>query len=210
MINCDKFVSLFTDYLDGILPGQIKSEFNQHLTDCRECTDRLRQMKALKHHLKKLNPVKTSDIFHVVLRSRIRRELDRHTFAQKIGFYFQTYKVPAFATGTVALILISFLSFYTFFNSENPAGLTPLSVSDEQAGESLNSGLDSRGNLPRQPDYYYVVEQNPIADFIGTPERINSEALRKMRESDPAFSDNVQNPLSPPAVISTVKTSLTF
>lgn len=207
MKNCDKFVSLFTDYLDGILPGQIKSEFNQHLTDCRECTDRLRQMKALKHHLKKLNPVKTSDTFHVVLRSRIRRELTRHTFAQKIGFYFQTYKLPAFATGAVALILISFVSFYTFFNSENPAGQTPLSVSDGWFGEV---GLEVLRNPADGQNRHYVTEHNSISDFIGTKESINSETLRKMQDSEPAFFDAVQKPLSAQPGIYPVKTSVTF
>ncbi len=167
-------------------------------------------MKALRIHLKKLNPVKTSDAFHVILRSQIRRELGRQTFGQKIGYYFKTYKVPAFVTGLAAVILISYLSYNTFLKSENLSEFSSYSASGEQADNPLNVRPTGRGKIQNLKNTYYVIEQYPIEDFLKTGDEISSEFSGEMWESGPAPFDSIPNPQSIPVQIYPVAKSVTF
>jgi MFS family permease len=41
---CKELVELVTDYLDGVLPPQLKDEFQTHLTGCDGCTEYIRQI----------------------------------------------------------------------------------------------------------------------------------------------------------------------
>ena len=38
MSDCPRLVSLLSDYLDGRLPSAVRSELEQHLAGCSECT----------------------------------------------------------------------------------------------------------------------------------------------------------------------------
>jgi MFS family permease len=43
-LACQELVELVTDYLEGILPADVKDAFRQHLNDCDGCTEYLRQI----------------------------------------------------------------------------------------------------------------------------------------------------------------------
>jgi hypothetical protein len=57
---CKELVELVTDYLDGVLPPDLKDEFQTHLSGCDGCVEYLRQIgltiRALKDADLYLNP----------------------------------------------------------------------------------------------------------------------------------------------------------
>lgn len=59
-LACQEVVELVTDYLEGILPADVKDAFRQHLNDCDGCTEYLRQIgltiKALQESGLQLTP----------------------------------------------------------------------------------------------------------------------------------------------------------
>ncbi|HEY0284120.1 MAG TPA: zf-HC2 domain-containing protein [Vicinamibacterales bacterium] len=38
MPDCSRIVSLLSDYIDGRLPGDIRTDLEKHLSGCSECT----------------------------------------------------------------------------------------------------------------------------------------------------------------------------
>jgi anti-sigma factor RsiW len=38
MSGCSRLVSLLSDYLDGRLPSDVRTDLEQHLSGCHECT----------------------------------------------------------------------------------------------------------------------------------------------------------------------------
>jgi hypothetical protein len=57
---CQELVELVTDYLDGVLPPELKDEFHTHLTGCDGCAEYVRQIgltiSALKEAVPHLAP----------------------------------------------------------------------------------------------------------------------------------------------------------
>jgi anti-sigma factor RsiW len=44
-IPCKELVELVTDYLDGVLPSDLRDRFRQHLDGCDGCTEYVRQIR---------------------------------------------------------------------------------------------------------------------------------------------------------------------
>jgi len=191
MTNCDKFVTLFSDYIDGTLANQQKSEFRQHIDQCRKCADTLSGMRVIKTHLKELTPVKTSNTFHVVLRSRIRRELERATLRDRFIVYIQTHRLPAFATSFAALIVISFITFNTFYKTDQTSETSvPLVATQDQVREKQTAQPVLR------QQYYFVVEEMEESTiknlFSSSGQKINSQNLEIFRRNEMISDENGQ------------------
>lgn len=189
MTNCDKFVPLYTEYLDGTLSESSRSEFDQHLQKCSECAATLQHMKSLTAQLRQLSPVRTSNAFHIILRSRIRQELEKETVVERIVNLFRVYRWPAFATGIAALLLI-FFSYRTLFQTETiPEPNQPLAVQKEQPARFSPK-------LPGHPqpveDVYFVIDKFQIEDLLPPGEEINSENLGRSREPGSSLFDSLQ------------------
>jgi anti-sigma factor RsiW len=45
-MTCQELVELVTDYFDGVLPGEIRAAFEQHLALCPGCDVYLQQMRT--------------------------------------------------------------------------------------------------------------------------------------------------------------------
>jgi len=128
MLSCDKFASLITDYLDGHLSPEKRVTFEEHLFACRNCSLTFQRVKILKARLRQLTPVQTSPAFEIVLRSRLRRELDSLTFWDRILEYFPWGgRIPAFAFSLLLLFLLSYVVVDL---------LKPLASSSEYAGST--------------------------------------------------------------------------
>lgn len=174
MASCDKFVPLFTEYLDGNLSGQSKSEFENHLQNCRHCAETVQHMEALQIQLKQLTPVKTSDTFHIVLRSRIRHELEKPSLWDQVVTYFQVNRVPAFATGFAALLLISFLSYNLFFQSNGQKDVfVPVEVANDQPVTQTFHTPSKQINQPSKQNVYYVIDQYQIDEILANRQKID-------------------------------------
>lgn len=178
MPNCDKFVFLYTNYLDGRLPVKLKSEFDQHIHSCQECAQSLRRMRALKGHLHGLAPVKTSDAFHIILRSRIRQELEKETIPGKIINYFRIYRWPAFATSFAVIILITFFSYSTVFQPELNNQITSQSSKNIESESSVPTHV-----VTPSPGVFLVVEQAEKERLFNKREQLDSRTFERNRKN---------------------------
>ena len=167
MTSCDKFVPLFTEYLDGNLSGQSKSEFEEHIQSCSDCAQTVQHLKTLQVQLKQLTPVKTSDAFNVILRSRIRYELEKPSLWDQVVTYFLVNRVPAFATGFAMLLLVSFFSYSLFFRSNDRSDVfVPVEVANEQPIAQTFYPSSKKSNQPAKQDVYYVIDQFRIEEVL--------------------------------------------
>lgn len=187
MANCDKFVSLYTEYLDGKLSPEIKSEFDQHIHTCQECAESLKHMRALKSQLRGLTPIKTSDAFHIVLRSRIRQELEKETIPEKIINFFRIYRWPSFATGVAVLILITLFSYSTIFQPQINNQIT------SQPIKTLEPSVKTPTHVVTpSPGVFLVVEQAEKEKIFKRGEMIDSETLQQYRQNLNVYFDSTR------------------
>ena len=54
-MNCQTFVELVTEYLDGALDEAIRHRFDEHLGLCPGCADYLEQIRGTVHRLGRLS-----------------------------------------------------------------------------------------------------------------------------------------------------------
>ncbi len=52
MMNCQSIVDRFSEYLDERLPDSQRTDLSAHLDDCRECDNRLEEMRRLRSSLR--------------------------------------------------------------------------------------------------------------------------------------------------------------
>ena len=72
MPDCSRIVSLLSDYIDGRLPGDIRSDLEKHLSGCPECTAFVGSFRSTVTLLQSLN----DDDLPEELRLRLRAFLD--------------------------------------------------------------------------------------------------------------------------------------
>ena len=128
MVSCEYFKDKISEYIEGTLPKEDKNSVEQHSKNCSDCNSLLHRLRDLNTSLHNLEPVKTSDLFQAVLRSKLRKEIEyeSETVFDKIVVFFQVYKMPAFGFSLAALLFITYISYdlYRHYENENTSTLT--------------------------------------------------------------------------------------
>jgi anti-sigma factor RsiW len=75
MSRCSHLLSLLTDYLDGRLPEDLRTELEQHLSGCSDCTTFVSTYRSTVSLLQSLD----EDDLPPELRLRLRAFLDDHS-----------------------------------------------------------------------------------------------------------------------------------
>ncbi|GAC1459009.1 MAG: zf-HC2 domain-containing protein [Gemmatimonadaceae bacterium] len=75
MSLCPRIVSLLSDYLDGRLPPDVRSDLEQHLSGCSECTAFVSTFRSTVSLLQSLE----EDDLPEELRFRLKAFLDDHS-----------------------------------------------------------------------------------------------------------------------------------
>ncbi|MBC7187711.1 MAG: zf-HC2 domain-containing protein [Calditrichaeota bacterium] len=151
MGNCDDFVSLIMDYVDGELGGRDRQRLLEHLRQCEHCASQVQKLRLLRVQLRNLPRVCTSPGFDAGLRARLRaaeRARWRKVFA---ALPFSSWRVPAFALAVVALCLAAFGALLIFRHGQQLASsreesahaLTVDATLDDSSGVWVNYVLDS-------------------------------------------------------------------
>ena len=184
MINCERFTSLITDYLDENLDKQQKAEFKNHLQSCKECAAVFERVNSLQQHLKKLPSVKTSPVFDIVLKNRLRRELVKNTTWNL--FENPWIKISVIGLSAAAIFLIAFFSlYYPSISSKQQQGFSS-TVSNFQ---TFTDRADSTNLSQQQVEekIYFVIEEIPADLFMS--ERQHFDLLFSTNaHSDSTFS----------------------
>jgi|GEM_PF-1285112 anti-sigma factor RsiW len=173
MPSCDKFRSHFSDYLEGSLEREKKEEVDHHLEHCRECAEVLKRMDSLRAELKRLPAVHTSNAFHIVLRSRLRRELDRPGIWERLLGWLEPYRVPALASAVLILAVVSYLTLHTLQMKgarSLPAGAG--SFPALQQAQLKGAVVVQRHGNQVEERIHFLLEEVPGELFVGEGEAI--------------------------------------
>ncbi|HHM23675.1 MAG TPA: zf-HC2 domain-containing protein [Bacteroidetes bacterium] len=196
MTSCDKFVPYFSEYLEGTIPVQLKLEFDAHLQECEHCRGVLHRMEQLQMRMRQLEPVRTSNAFHIVLRSRIRRELEAPTVWERIQGYFQVNRVPAYAAAVALLMLISFGSMRLLFHSESSTSQAPSLTGTELLPGGLTGAVvvQQRGKQVEER-LHFILDEVPASVLLGKGQSIDSQTMRSaVQEAERLQQDSLFSP----------------
>lgn len=179
MSNWIQLRSDILDYIDGLLPQEKRKIVDTLLQENAEAQEFFDEMKNLRTGLANLTPIKTSEDFDTVLRTRIRMEKSMHRRP------LLTLSVPAAVALGVAVVLAIFL--VPKFSSDNGLTLT-------SNGGSVANALSADEIEQTQPAPVHY----PI-DLVRLPSggtAINSESLRE-RMNRPDSLRTVSTPSRP-------------
>ncbi len=183
MISCDQFTSLITDYLDGFLSGERKKQFEEHLLGCHTCKTTFQRVKLVRRHLQELPHIHTSSTFEVVLRSRIRRELERENFFERLLLKLSGNRAPAYGLALVSLAAVSILAFNLFFQTHSATqALRP--VTSKSVLVSLPSPQQSKSAVqtpPVEERVRYILDEVALSETSATRTGLNSASLNAHR-----------------------------
>ncbi|MCR4437860.1 MAG: anti-sigma factor [bacterium] len=152
MGNCDDFVSLIMDYVDGELAGRDRQRLLEHLRQCEHCTSQVQKLRLLRVQLRNLPRVCTSPGFDVGLRARLRADEQARWRKVFAAAPFSSWRVPAFALAVVALCLAAFGALLIFRHGQQlvasseegtRAVAVDAALEDDSAGVWVNYVLDS-------------------------------------------------------------------
>jgi predicted anti-sigma-YlaC factor YlaD len=183
MVDCDKFKEDFSSFLDGELPNDQRVKLEDHLSNCPDCKETIRQIKIIKQSLNYLPLVSTSPDFEQRLRQQIFNQNQKSPF---LPVQLQNWKLPAMGSAIVLATVGLFLVFNqnpdsggSFQNSaDNPFNTAAPKISGSSEGSNNTS------NMPQAPDYESTTL---IADSTKKEApNIKKEEIQRVRGDAPA------------------------
>lgn len=147
MSECDKYKSLFSNYIDGDLFPEQRKSLEDHLALCPPCQKAVKRLKVLCNSLRNMPVLTTSPDFESRLHQQIAGLGDGQSFHFSIPI--QNWKIPAAASFAVVVVIGIFLVFNSADNrSESNIPVTP-SISNpvnmqKSSEESILSSKNSQ------------------------------------------------------------------
>ena len=184
MTSCERFLPHFSEYLEGTIPVQLKAEFEAHLRGCENCRNTLHRMQMLQSRLQNLPVVRTSNAFHIVLRSRIRHELERPTLWERLIDSLQMNRIPAYAAAAVLLLAISYGSARFFFHSGSTTQkqASPVSMLESQAVPGALV-VQKHGSQVEER-IHFILDEVPAGLLTGEGAPLSSKGLQAFRKEE--------------------------
>lgn len=177
MVDCDKFKSSFSGYLDGELPIERRKELDNHFVECADCHEIIRQMRVIQQSLKQLPHISASSGFEQKLHEQIFRSDQKTSF---IPQPLQNWKLPAMGSAIVLATVGLFLVFND--SSEIPTnGADPGSQKFLQAAPQIQGSDDAK--MPSNESTVAAERSTAIKDsMIVDSFRIKPEGLHQAGE----------------------------
>jgi len=185
MASCERFLPHFSDYLEGTIPIQLKAEFEAHLRSCESCQGVLQRMKVLQAQMQQLPRVRTSNAFHIVLRSRIRHEMERPTVWERIFDSFQGSRWPAYAAAAVLVLAISYGSVRFLFRTGTEVSgksAVPTSLLGERRAPGAVVVQKPGGQVEER--IHFILDEVPASLLLNHGQSLSSEGLRAFRSEE--------------------------
>jgi anti-sigma factor RsiW len=186
MISCDQFTSLISDYLDGFLSGERKKQFEEHLLRCESCKATFQRVKLLQKHLRALPRVHTSSTFEAVLHSRIRRELERESFLERLLLKLTGRRAPAYGLALASLAAVSILAFNLFFQTRPTGQATrPATSASSMAVLPANQAKTvAKAASTVEEHVRYILDEVALSETSATRTGLNSASLNAHRSAE--------------------------
>ncbi len=163
MMNCDKALSLLSDYIEGTLEPQLKQELEDHLESDPECKKVFEDAQKIHYKLHSLAPVECSEEFETHLRNRIIAYNDgaeKSILQNKKGL-----SLVFSATGLVVVFMV--MMFSDIGNDISPQ-------------EEFNSSSTIEMKSPPEEDK--LAEQESAKDSLKKPDDINTDNITTANE----------------------------
>jgi len=179
MDSCQRFKEMLSDYIEGSLDQQNKRAMEQHLRNCLQCTQKVRQLKSLIHNLQALPKVQVSPDFETILRARISMERRRkRQFIPALPF-----PLPAHALSAIIIILALVGSYFLLKPNQAPI---PQAKVDTQW---YNKNGPVKYDPSTHEKYIYFIERQPVQYVNPQPRvqikndvRVGAKTLRDSTE----------------------------
>jgi len=178
-MNCYRFETLISDYLDNNISHSMKSEVEKHLGKCPNCRAKLEDMKQILHSLHRLPKLQTSANFNEKLMEEIEHRKSKEKFIFKQFVY--KYSQPL---STAAAVIILLFGVYYIYNSIFPNMPNQKISTSEIQNNILNPtqlsqpANNSINNLQKKPQY--VKAENDDSSKTNKDQRNNFENKIKM------------------------------
>lgn len=186
MSSCERVMNNMSAYVEGTVSGEDFAWFEDHLDSCPGCEAAVARMRTLGVRLRSLESVKTSESFQVVLRSRIRREIEAQpeSFLDRMAAFFRVSGAPAYGLSVLTLLLFSYVSFdiYTHMTEESNAASTANSVV-----VPLTKEIETIPTTRAENDQYTQERLNFITDVMASEaisHNSDAESLSLKNEAD--------------------------
>ncbi len=161
-MNCDKVANLISDYLDGHLAVQARSEFESHVGGCDNCASELRQTRSMLQELAALGGCKSP----VDCWGHVRR----HTIRSRPQVLWRRYLLrPAAAVPALAaVLLLAALLIWPGSTPEPVRAHSAVSVSEYTLYVSEHSRLQSEGAFT-DPAITFITAELETAELSPLP-----------------------------------------
>ncbi|MFQ5864904.1 MAG: anti-sigma factor family protein [bacterium] len=191
MKDCKRFEEKILEYAEGLLPIAQKKEIERHVENCFSCLNALKDLRSVRSLLRGLKPLKTSDDFETVLRTRIsmERSLSRR------GIINRPIRIPLYAAVGALVVIAAFFvlnstnKYFPTMGSNEPANSVPSYLANPTL--SRDSSTNSQ-NIPEKINY-------PM-DWVNLSGRGISISSQETDKLSAARSDSVQDSYSAKAV----------
>jgi hypothetical protein len=192
MKECKRFEEAILDYLEGLVSIGQRKQIEKHFENCLSCSNALKDMKNIRVLLRNLKPIRTSDNFETVLRTRIsmERSLSRR------GIINVPLRMPVYAAAGALVVLAAFFIFnpgnkyFPSLNSNEPSSMVPTNI----IPNPVVSG-DSGTNLENPPE-----NVNYPMDWVNLGGREISSNSQEIGKLSSVRSDSVNDSVPAKAV----------
>jgi len=199
MAICYKYQKYINDYIDNDIDAARKIELEEHMKNCSSCQENLKNAKLLKKSLASLPRYRTSPTFDIVLRSKLKKEINKSSTLLNLPFLPMIRPVPAFAAFTIFLIFVGVL-IGNSINILNKEKTTPKLIAVEKAGygeekeAEATQQADAAEQRLKMNNYVNVFEQFPVSttgsrdlaryEYNGRRiEKIQNDSLSRVRNN---------------------------
>jgi len=168
MDSCQRFKELMSDYIEGGLLPQQKSQMEYHFRECLKCTKLTQRLRNLIHELKGLPKVTVSPDFETILRARISIESGLARRRREGFFASLQFRIPAYAISAV-LIVLGLLNVFSKLNQ--PARVT---IPEAYVNQQWYGGVQQTDKSSEDLFIYFIERRSVYTVTSQSPFRVSS------------------------------------
>ncbi len=102
--TCDQIEAGLSDYLDGLMQGPERAEFDQHLAECKECAPLLASVRSLVSGMQAMKPIDAPPRLIYAILDQTLGPRETVTFWNAVGNFLKGLASPKFAYGAASVV----------------------------------------------------------------------------------------------------------
>jgi anti-sigma factor RsiW len=102
--TCDQIEAGLSDYLDGLLQGPQRAEFDQHLAECAQCAPLVASVRSVVSGMQAMKPIDAPPRLIYAILDQTLGPRETVTFWQAVGNFLRGLASPKFAYGAASVM----------------------------------------------------------------------------------------------------------